>query len=118
VRGVIKPRKSDGIYRAMRAGRSTHMHGRVESVAAALHAGNLRVEPGKSRILDTRRDVIRHWRGVQKALLAEGRAGLADEVERFVSGLPPPRTEREWMAVALTEGMRDRRQERLLAPTR
>ncbi len=118
VRGVIKPRKSDGIYRAMRAGRSTHMHGRIESVAAALHAGNLRVEPGKKRILDTRRDVVRNWLGVHEALRAEGRAGLADEVERFIAAMPPPRTEREWMAMVMTEGMRDRRQERLLAPTR
>lgn len=118
MRGVVKPRKSDGIYRAMRAGRSTHMHGRIESVAAALHAGNLRVEPGKKRILDTRRNVVRHWLGVQEALRALGRAELADEVERFIAGMPPTRTEREWMAMALTEGMRDRRQERSVAPTR
>ncbi len=118
VRGVTRPQKSDGIYRAMRAGRSTHMHGRIESVAAALHAGNLRVEPGKKRILDTRRDVVRNWLGVHEALRAEGRAGLADEVERFIAAMPPPRTEREWMAMVMTEGMRDRRQERLLAPTR
>jgi hypothetical protein len=118
VRGVIKPRKSDGIYRAMRAGRSTHMHGRIESVAAALHAGNMRVEPGKSRILDTRRDVVRHWLGVQKALRAEGREGLAGDVERFVAGMLPPRTEREWMALALTEGTRARQRQWLTSPTR
>ncbi|MGE0030178.1 MAG: hypothetical protein AB7T20_03570 [Steroidobacteraceae bacterium] len=105
VRGVTKPQKSDGIYRAMRAGRSTHMRARAESIAAVLHARNMRVEPGKNRILDTRRDVIRHWLGVQEALRAEGRAGLADEVERFIAGMPPPRTEREWMALALTERM-------------
>ena len=118
VRGVTKPQKSDGIYRAMRAGRSTHMHGRIESVAAALHAGNLRVEPGKKRILDTRREVVRLWLGVREALRAEGRAGIADEVERFIAGMPPPQTERELMALVLTEGMRNRRQERSLAPTR
>ncbi len=42
VRGVTKPRKSDGIYRAMRAGRSTHMHGRrirCGSSACRQHAG-------------------------------------------------------------------------------
>ncbi|MDH4259830.1 MAG: relaxase/mobilization nuclease domain-containing protein [Gammaproteobacteria bacterium] len=118
VRGVTKRQKSDGIYRAMRAGRSTHMRARAESVAAALHAGNMRVEPVKKRILDTRRDVIRHWLRVQEAFRAAGNVGLADEVERFVSSMPPPRTEREWMALALTEGMRDRRQERSLARTR
>jgi hypothetical protein len=118
VRGVTKPEKSDGIYRAMRAGRSTLVRARAVSVAAALHAGNMPVEPGKKRILDTRRDVVRHWLGVQEALRSEGRAGLADEVERFIAGMPLPRTEREWMALALTEGMRDRRQERSLALTR
>jgi len=82
VRGVTKPQKSDGIHRAICAGRSTHMRGRVESIAAALHAGNMRVEPGKKRILDTRRDVIRHWLGVQEALRAESREGVANEVER------------------------------------
>lgn len=118
VRGVSKPQKSDGIHRAMRTGRSTHMRRRVESIAAALHAGNMRVEPAKKRILDTRRDVIRHWLGVQEALRAESREGLANEIERFIAGMPPPRTEREWMALALTEGMRVRRQERSLAPSR
>ena len=76
VRGVTKPQKSDGIYRAMRAGRSTHMRGRVESVAAALHAGNMRVESGKKLILDTRRDVVRHWLGVQEALRRRAEKGL------------------------------------------
>ena len=102
----------------MRAGRSTHMRARAESVAAALHAGNMRVEPRKNRILDTRRDVVLHWLGVQKALRVEGREGLADEVERFVAGMPPPRTESEWMALALTEGMWDLRRRSSLDPTR
>jgi len=118
VRGVTKPQKNDGIYRAMRAGRSTHMRARAESAAAALRAGNMRVEPGKRRILDTRRDVIRHWFGVQEALRAEGREGLANEVERFIAGMPPPRTERESVALALAERMWDLRQQPLLAPTR
>ncbi len=118
VRGVTKPHKSDGIYRAMRAGRSSHMRGRAESVAAALHAGNMRVEPGKNRILATRRDVVRHWLGVQEALRAEGREGLADEVGRFVASMPPARTEREWMALGLTEKMRDLRRRPSLAATR
>lgn len=118
VRGVTKPQKSDGIYRATRAGRSFYMRARAESAAAALHAGNMPVERGKKRILDTRRDVIRHWLGVQEALRAAGRAGLADDVERFIAAMPPPRTEREWMALALTEGIRDLRRQPLLAPTR
>ena len=118
VRGVTKPQKCDGIYRAMRAGRSTHMRARAESVAAVLHSGDTRVESGKDRILDTRRDVIRHWSGVHAALRVDGREGLANEVVRFIAGMPPPRTEREWMALALTESMRDQRRLPTLAPTR
>ena len=78
----------------------------------------MRVELGKQRILDTRRGVVQRWLGVQEALRAEGKEGLADEIERFVTSMPPPRTEREWMVLALTERMRDLRQERSLAPTR
>jgi hypothetical protein len=117
VRGVTKPQKSDGIYRAMRAGRSTHMRERAESVAAALHTGNLRVEAGKDRMLDTRREVVRHWSGFQQALRAEGSEELANEVKRFVAGIPAARTEREWMALALTERVLDLRRARSMAPT-
>lgn len=118
VRGVTKPQKSDGIYRAMRAGRSTHMRQRAESVAAALHAGNLRVEPGKSRMVDTRREVIRHWSGIQQVLRANGHEQLAHEVERFVAGMAPPRTEREWMVSAMTQQVRDLQRQRQSAPSR
>jgi citrate lyase beta subunit len=53
VRGVTKPQKGDGIYWAMRAGRSTHIRGRAVSVGAALRAGNVQIEPGKAQLLDT-----------------------------------------------------------------
>jgi hypothetical protein len=118
VRGVTKPQKADGIYWAMRAGRSTHMRRRAESVSAALRAGGLQVEPGKSRMLDTRRQVVRGWIGIQEALRAEGREGLASEVERFMAVMPPPRTEREWMAQALTERTPNLQGQRSPASTR
>jgi len=118
VRGVTKPQKADGIYRAMRAGRSTHMRGRVETVAAALLAGGARVEPCKGRMLDTRRDVAQRWSAVQETLRSEGREGLANEVERFVAGMSPPRTEREWVALGLTERLRGLERQRSLVATR
>jgi hypothetical protein len=77
VRGVTKPQKSDGIYRAMRAGRSTHIRGRAESVGAALRAGNIQIEPGKAQLLDTRRSVVRGWLGLRETLRADGRDELA-----------------------------------------
>jgi hypothetical protein len=118
VRGVTKSQKLDGIYRAMRAGRSTHMRARAESVAVALRVGRTEIEPGRARILDTRRSVVQGWLAVQESLRAEGREGLANEVGRFLTGMPPPRTEREWMAAALTERVRDLRRQQSLAATR
>ncbi|MEO8313361.1 MAG: relaxase [Pseudomonadota bacterium] len=118
LRGVTKPQKSDGINRAMRAGRSTHMRGRVESFVAALHAGDAQVEPCKKRIVDTRRDVVRGWFAIRDTLRAEGREGLANEVEGFIVRMPPPRTEREWLAVTLSEHARDLGRQKALAATR
>lgn len=118
VRGVTKPRKSDGIYRAIRDGRSTHMQGRVESVAMVLRAGNIQLEPGKVQLLDTRRSVVQGWFDLGESLRADGRDGLVHEVGRFVQGMPTPQTEREWLAQGLQEHVRDQRQRSQLAVTR
>jgi len=106
VRGVTKIHKSDGIYRAMLAGRSTHVQSRVESVVAALHAGKILVESGKDRLLDTRRSVVRGWLGLRDALRADGRHGLSREVERYLEGMQQPWTERESIAQGLLQRAR------------
>ncbi|MEJ0084495.1 MAG: relaxase/mobilization nuclease domain-containing protein [Pseudomonadota bacterium] len=117
IRGVTKPQKHDGIYRAIRDGRSTHMRGRVESVVAALRSG-VQGELGKTQILDTRRSVVRGWLGVREALRADGREGLANEVERFIRGMPTPQTEHEWLAQAVQERARDARRQMQLTVER
>lgn len=117
VRGVTKSPKRDTIYRAMRAGRSTHIRERAESVAAGLRAGGIQVEPAKAQMLDTRRRVVRRWLRIREALRADGREGLANEVERFLKRMPPPKTEREWLVQALLERARNPRQQTQLAVT-
>ena len=101
VRGVTKPQKSDGVYRAMRAGRSTHMRRHVESVAAALRAGRALSDTGEAQIAHTRRQVIKAWGGVLEVLRAGGNEALAVDVARFVEGMRRPQTEREWIAEGL-----------------
>jgi hypothetical protein len=118
VRGVTKPQEGDGVYRAMRAGRSTHMRARMESVGTELRAGGIHYEQDKMQALDTRRNVVRGWLGVREALRANNREGLANEVDRFLSGMPSPWTEREWFALALLEHVRDARRENRVSPTR
>jgi hypothetical protein len=96
VRGVTKPRKPDGIYRANEDERSAHIQERRESVAAELSAGGIRVEPGKADLLKTRQSVEQGWRAVSGALRSEGTPDIAAAVDRFLNGMPPPYTEREW----------------------
>ena len=102
----------------MRARRSTHIRERAASVAAALRAGGVQIEPGKAQLLDTRRNVVRGWLGIREALRAEGREGLAKEVEQYITRMPTPLTEREWFEQALREHARQPRRQVQLAITR
>jgi len=118
VRGAIKSPKKDGIYRAMRAGRSIHLQVRVESVARELRAGNIQIEPGRAALVNTRKGVIRGWLGLSESLRANGRERLAKEVHRFLKNMPPPRTERESIAQNLVQQAQKRGAREREAPTR
>lgn len=101
VRGERRSTKRDGIYRAEQRGESRHTQARAEAVAAELLKGNLRVEAGKAKLLETRREVERGWWAVSDILVAGGRPELAAEVRRFSAQMPPPRTDRESIAEEL-----------------
>lgn len=120
VRGETKPHKLDGIYRPMRDPKrhSTHMQGRVESVAAELLQGSLRVEHVKSKLVQTRNEIERGWLAVSEILVREGQPELASQVARFVNQMSPPRTENEQLAVALLERTRERREKEFPSPVR
>ena len=95
VRGATTNRKSDGIYRAIRRGESTHMRERIQSAHSDVLRGDIRVDPGKTKLLDTRAQVERGWRAVSDLLQYQGKSDLAGEVRQFVDRMPPPHTERE-----------------------
>lgn len=103
VRGETRPRKSDGIYRAARRGGSTHMRDRVEAAAAALREANNNGEPAKLRLRETRRELERGWLATSDALRSQGQTALAEQTRHFVDGLPPARTEREWLTAGQIE---------------
>lgn len=109
VRGETKPNKLDGIYRPMRDPKrySTHMQDRVESVASDLLKGHLRVEPAKATLARTREEVERGWRKVGDFVAREGRPTLAGQIKRFMDQMPPSRTDREWIAAAIRDQVRD-----------
>jgi hypothetical protein len=101
VRGEIRTHKTDGIYRATKRGDSTHTRARAEAVVAELPKGDIRVEPSKSTLLATRKEVERGWRVTSDMLLAQGHPKLAAHVRRFVDQMPLPRTDNEQVAAQL-----------------
>lgn len=103
VRGASWPQKSDGIYRAALRDDSTHWQERTEAVARELAEGELKLEPGAARLRQTRREVVRGWSKVADQLLIEGHVELAHAVRRFIAKMPPPLSEKEFIAKRLEE---------------
>jgi hypothetical protein len=77
VRGQNGQSKSDGLYRAMQRGESTHLRQRAESVARELARGGLVREAGSKRLASTREDVVRGWDAMAERLEGEGHRELA-----------------------------------------
>jgi hypothetical protein len=118
VRGETRTHKADGVYRAMLRGDSTQVRKRAEAVANELVAGCVRIESGKSRLIETRRAMERDWRTTINILQTQERSDLAVEVRRFVEQMPPPMTEKEHIASALLQASRKARILDQAPPTR
>jgi hypothetical protein len=106
VRGAVTPRKLDGIHRAVRRGASTHMQHRAEVVAHELARRNFQIEPGKGALTSTRDAVLRGWAGLADALDISGRRSEAATIRQFTARMPPPVTEKEWIADQLRQSLR------------
>jgi hypothetical protein len=109
VRGEARTHKPDGIYRATRRGDSSHTRARAEAVAAELASGNFRAEPGKSKLIATRREIEQSWRDVADSLANDGHQTLASDVRHFVNGMTPAQTDRERVAHELRQRLRELR---------
>ena len=103
-RGVMRPQKRDEIYRAARCRDSTHWRLRTAAVAREMRPdGEIKPETEKAQLLETRYHVVRGWNAIADDLARQGQADLAQEVRRFVTQLPPVRTEREWIRDRMLE---------------
>ncbi|MFT3906792.1 MAG: relaxase/mobilization nuclease domain-containing protein [Steroidobacteraceae bacterium] len=104
VRGESRSAPKDGIYRASLRGDSSYARTQADAVAKAMFvSGDVRLEAGKSALLETRDAVRQGWQSLANRLLSQGDRKLAAEVVDFVSGLAPPLTGREQMALSLRE---------------
>jgi hypothetical protein len=102
VRGPSRTTKSDGIYRAIARGESTHLRERVEAAAGDLRDGRVTVGRGKKAITQTRSAVTAGWHAVKAALEGAGHFGLARDVRTFAERMPGATTEREQLLEKLS----------------
>ncbi len=103
VRGETRKAKKDGIYRASLRGDSTYIRAQAAAVAAELLKGQIRIEPGKKRLMETRHLIASGWRSIAMNLAMKGEFELAAQVTSFVDAMPRPRTEQELLAADLLE---------------
>jgi hypothetical protein len=106
VRGERRTHKTDGIYRAMRRGDSTHFEERTHAAARAMLSASWRADPGRAKLLETRGRIAREWTSVAEHLERDGERALALQVRDFLRRMPPARTEGELIAEQLHARLR------------
>jgi hypothetical protein len=74
-----------------------------------MRAGGLQPNPGKAKIVETRRAVVAGYHGVAEGLMQAGQTDLAQQILAFVSGMSPPRTTDEHLVAAVARRTRDTR---------
>ena len=109
LRGKPKDRKKDGIYRALKRGKSIFMRRKVERVAKELQHGRLSPAPGKAKLLATRIRIIEDWNATRTLLQAQGHESLARGVEAYLRRMPAAATEKEVLARGLLEQLATQR---------
>jgi Relaxase/Mobilisation nuclease domain len=97
VRGVVNPQKTNGIHRAAMRGASTHWRQSTASVARELNRQDVEPEPGMTRLVQTRQEVLRGWRALGDELVMQNQIELAEVIRRYVARMPPAQTEKEWI---------------------
>jgi hypothetical protein len=129
IRGQTKSAKKTPIQRAAMRRNSTFVEKLAREIGNEIKVGKLKPEAGKSSIMTSRQAVVREWEQTARQLDAQGERTLATDVRAFVKDMPPPRTEREWVAAGIiTEIVRrqqrtpehapDRSQSRVPSPPR
>jgi hypothetical protein len=109
VRGETRKAMKDGIYRASLRGDSTYLRAQAEAVASELLKGDIRIEPGKRTLMETRSQVESGWKDVADKLAKDGHHELASNLRRFVDRMSPVRTDLESVAYELRQRPHDPR---------
>ena len=118
VRGQSRSSFKDSIHRASLRGDSRYLRQRVERIAQELRHGGVKPNPGRAKLLETRREVIAGWHAAADALLGAGQAELAQKIWGLIGGMHRPLTTDEQLAAKLEERTRTRQRERQEERTR
>jgi hypothetical protein len=100
-RGRNKGAAKDPIYRAQRHGASTALRERVASVVEELKKTGTVRDPGRKKLVETRKAVVDSWMRAADILDRQDEISLAGDVRYFVKHLPPVLTERERIAAGI-----------------
>jgi hypothetical protein len=84
----------------------------MDAAAQLVRSGRGESEPGRSTLIETRRQVERGWYAVHDLLERDGHTETARDVRRFVAQMRPARTEREQIVEALSAGLSSGRKNR------
>ena len=106
LRGQIRESRPKTLYHTELRGESIRVRFRADAVASELMRRGLRVEPGKVKLVQTRKEVQHRWRVIRQVLMRQGERGLAEEVGRFVDAMQPPMTAKEQLVGKLSEQVR------------
>jgi hypothetical protein len=99
VRGRNKRKAKWGGFRARRHGNSTALAGRIKDISKELaQTGTIR-DPGRAKLIETRKAIIASWMKTADALDAQGEVALAGEVRYFANHLPSVLTDKERLAI-------------------
>jgi len=109
VRGQNKRKAKWGGFRAQRLGASTALLERVKKIANELvQTGTFR-DPGRAKLIETRKAIIASWMKTADASDAQGEVVLAGDVRYFATHLPPVLTDKEQLAIEFIRNRESRR---------
>ncbi len=98
VRGENTRKRSEGVFKARRYGKSKAMGDQMIGIATELARSGTIEDPARARLLETRKSLVSAWMRAAEVLDAQGEELLAGEVRYFAKHLPPVLTDRQQLA--------------------
>lgn len=108
IRGKVRGRTKDAIFRAQQRGASTAVRNRVIDVVKEVRSTGAIRDPARNRLVETRKTIVDNWNKTADLLDAQGERILANEARHFAQHLPPVLTDKERLAVQFLQHMRAR----------